>query len=173
MKSLRDEWDVALVCLNGHVVNDRSRGNPAGNTPHCAICGADTISACPGCRESIPGFFYEQGRPFEPAGGSSPPPAKLPQYCHSCGRPFPWTERAMSAARAVIRELASLDQYERDQLRRSIDHIIRETPQTPLALVRIRQALARLEGEMARQLREMLMAVASEPVRKQLFPDGG
>jgi hypothetical protein len=165
-------WDVALVCLNGHLLNDRSRGNPAGNALGCAICGAEAISACPGCRECIPGFYYAQGRPFEPAGSSSALLAKVPQYCQSCGRPFPWTERAMSAARAVIRELATLDQFERDQLRRSIDHIIRETPQTQVAILRIRQALARIGGETARQLREMLISVASEPIRKQLFPDG-
>jgi hypothetical protein len=164
-------WDAALVCLNGHLVNERSRGDPVDNAPRCSICGAETIAACPGCREFIPGFHYDAGAAFGPGPRPGRSLAKVPQYCQSCGRPFPWTERAMSAARAVIRELASLDQYERDQLRRSIDHIIRETPQTQVAILRIRQALARIGGETAAQLREILRCVASEAVRRQLFPD--
>ena len=163
-------WDVALICWNGHIINDRSRGNPGANTKRCPLCGAESIATCPGCREPIRGFRYLQrettGSP-DPAGGT--PLGPIPQYCDACGRPLPWTERAMSAARALIRELAALDAYERDLLRRSIDHIIRETPQTPLAIVRIRTALSRVEGETARALRELLLSVANEAVKQRLF----
>jgi hypothetical protein len=159
LSELHEVWDVALICTNGHLVNDRSRGMPSLNAACCSICGAQPISACTGCREPIPGYYYrESGRPLE----------RIPQYCHACGRPLPWTERSMSAARALIRELAALDPYERDQLRRSIDDIIRETPKTPLAIVRINQVLTRVGGEQARALREILISVASEPVKQRL-----
>jgi hypothetical protein len=152
-------WDVALICTNGHLVNDRSRGMPSLNAACCSICGAHAISSCTGCREPIPGYLYQEpGRPLK----------RIPQYCHACGRPLPWTERSMSAARALIRELAALDSYERDQLRRSIDDIIRETPKTPLAIVQINKVLARLGGEQAQALREILISVASEPVKQRL-----
>jgi hypothetical protein len=168
----QETWDVALVCLNGHLINDRSRGNPARNAKSCSHCGAETISACPGCREPIPGFYYEEGSEAELPGHTDGRPVRAtPQYCHSCGRPLPWTERAMSAARTVIREFASLDQYERDQLRRSIDDIIRETPQTPVAVLRINRALARIGGETANTLRAILVSVASDPVKQQLRSD--
>jgi len=159
LSELHEVWDVALICTNGHLVNDRSRGMPALNAACCSICGAHAISACSGCREPIPGYFYQDaGRPLE----------RIPQYCHACGRPMPWTERSMSGARALIRELASLDPYERDQLRRSIDDIIRETPKTPLAILRINRVLERLGGEQAQALREILISVASEPVKQRL-----
>ncbi len=74
----------------------------------------------------------------------------------------------MSAARSLIRELAGLDPYERDQLRRSIDDIIRETPRTPVAVMRIKAALERIGGEPARALRDLLISVASEPIKQQL-----
>ncbi len=159
LSELHEVWDVALICTNGHLLNDRSRGLPSLNAACCSICGAQAISACTGCREPIPGYFYrDPGRPLE----------RVPQYCHSCGRPLPWTERSMSAARALIRELAALDAYERDQLRRSIDDIIRETPKTPLAIVQINTVLARVGGAQAEALREILISVASEPVKKRL-----
>ena len=159
-------WDVALICQNGHLVNDRSRGNPAHNAPRCSICGAETIAACPGCREPIRGFYYQQ--PDHP-GSQGTPLGKVPQYCDACGRPFPWTERAMSAARVLIRELASLDPYERDLLRRSIEHIVRETPQTPMAILRIQTALSRLESKTATTLRELLLSVANDAVKPRLL----
>jgi len=162
-------WDVALACRNGHLINDRSRGDPSHNAPWCAICGSETISACPGCREPIAGFYYDKREPFEtsavPSGRSL---AQVPQYCHACGRPFPWTERVMSAARSLIRELAGLDPYERDQLRRSIDDIIRETPRTPMAVLRIQAALGRIGGDSATALRSLLISVANESVKRQL-----
>ena len=162
-------WDVALACRNGHLINDRSRGDPDRNVPWCSTCGSETISACPGCREPIPGFYYDKRESFvasEPPSGRAL--SQVPQYCHACGRPFPWTERAMSAARSLIRELAGLDPYERDQLRRSIDDIIRETPRTPVAVLRIQAALTRIGGDTARALRDLLISVASEAVKRQL-----
>ena len=165
-------WDVALVCLGGHLINDRVRGDPSRNHEQCPTCGSEAISTCPGCREPVPGFHYDQGN--DPA--SSHPRGRTlsapPRYCPACGRPFPWTERVMSAVRMVIREMAALDGYERDQLRRSIDHIIRQTPQTAQAVRQINDALSRIGGESAQALRELFMSIASAEVKAQLVGDG-
>lgn len=170
ISDLHEVWDVALICSNGHLINDRSRADPSRNATCCSICGAHGITTCPGCREPIPGYFYQSSDPLRP----SPLPSgraleRIPQYCHSCGRPLPWTERTMSAARALIRELAALDPFERDQLRRCIDDIIRETPRTPVAIVRINTVLARVGGEHADALREILVSVASDSVKQRLL----
>jgi len=168
----REAWDVALVCLGGHLLNDRVRGDPSRNQDQCPTCGSEAISACPGCREPVPGFHYAQGydraSPSFPGGRALAAP---PRYCPACGRPFPWTERAMSAARQVIREMAALDLHERDQLRRSIDHIIRQTPQTPQAVRRINDALSRIGGESAEGLRELFLSIASAEIKEQLVGD--
>lgn len=168
----RDAWDVALVCLGGHLVNDRVRGEPSRNLDECPACGSETISSCPGCREPVPGFHYDQG--YDSASPSFPRGRALaapPRYCPACGRPFPWTERVMSAVRLVIREMAALEVHERDQLRRSIDHIIRQTPQTPQAVRRINEALSRVGGESAETLRELFLSIASAEVKEQLVAD--
>jgi hypothetical protein len=77
----------------------------------------------------------------------------------------------MSAVRLVIREMAALEVHERDQLRRSIDHIIRQTPQTPQAVRRINEALSRVGGETAETLRELFLSIASAEVKEQLVAD--
>ena len=78
----------------------------------------------------------------------------------------------MSAVRMVIREMAALDLHERDQLRRSIDHIIRQTPQTPQAVRQINDALSRIGGESAQALRELFLSIASADVKAQLVDEG-
>ena len=170
LADVHEIWDVALICNNGHVVNDRARGNPSLNASFCSLCGAHTISSCPGCREPIPGYYYRLSRPSGLCTAPSGRPLeRVPQYCHACGRPLPWTERTMSGARALIREITSLEPYERDQLRRSIDDIVRETPKTPLAVARINTVLARVGGKHAEALREILVSIASDSVKQRLL----
>ena len=142
-----------LACRAGHVIEGRAFEPSGPSASSCPICGAETLSACLGCREPLH------------SGGVS-----LPRYCHCCGRPFPWTELVLSKVRSIIREIATLDQYERDQLRRSIDHIVHETPQTRLAVVRVNATLARLGGESAATLRSLLQEIASAGVRPLLQP---
>lgn len=157
------------VCLAGHLVPAPGPDAAMGAEPLCPQCSAGIIAACPGCREPILGV-PASARPGSGLSDLLPgtQPVLPPRYCHCCGRPFPWTERVVSAVRMAIRQLGALDAFERDQLRRSVDHIIHETPHTRLALVRIHAALARIGGETAEQLRELLMSVASEGVRQQL-----
>jgi hypothetical protein len=78
----------------------------------------------------------------------------------------------MSAVRLVIREMAALDLHERHQLRRSIDHIIRQTPQTGQAVRQINDTLSRIGGESAQTLRELFLSIASAEVRAQLVEEG-
>jgi len=157
-----------LVCRNGHVIADAGPYQ-ADTGQICHECAAPAIAACPGCREPI---LCVPSRPDQEPGSEVPstgvPISFAPRYCHCCGRPFPWTERVMSAVRTAIRELTALNPYERDQLRRSIDHIIRDTPQTRSAVLRINTVLARIEDKAAASLRELFESIASDGVKKQL-----
>ncbi len=154
---------MIMVCRSGHLFEGPE---PSGGDVPCPICGTETFTGCPGCREPL-------AIPAPPhLAATAVAASHLPGFCHCCGRPFPWTERVLSAVRAVIREVTALDAYERDQLRRSIDHIIHETPQTRLAILRINAMLARVGGETANSLRGLLVSVASPGVKQLLEPDG-
>jgi hypothetical protein len=68
----------------------------------------------------------------------------------------------------AFRELVDLDRYERDQLRRSLEHITHETPETRAAVERINAALARIGGETAHSLRALFLDIAVESVKPLL-----
>src|SRR6266699_2211008 len=104
--------DVALICLNGHTVNDSSRTSPQFNKKFCDRCGEPTTSECPACKAPIKGDYKAPG--FIVIGhGEMPPPA----YCEACGKGFPWTERKLAAAREVIDELHELSKEEQEKLK--------------------------------------------------------
>src|SRR6266568_5517959 len=79
-------YDVAQICLNGHVINDRARTSPEFNSQHCKHCGTETITACTNCKALIRGEFHSpvivivSGRQIA-----------APTYCHQCGAAYPWT----------------------------------------------------------------------------------
>jgi REase_DpnII-MboI/Uncharacterized protein conserved in bacteria (DUF2321) len=75
--------DTMQVCLNGHVVTDRLRGDPESGRFHCDRCGALTLNCCPTCGTELPGAGDVLD--LVPIGAW---PA--PRYCPKCGVAFPW-----------------------------------------------------------------------------------
>ena len=164
--TMTSQSDTVCVSLNGHLVPEPVPGDTPESPRDCPRCGGPTILSCPGCREPILGV---PSRPQQDPGQEGFTP---PRYCHCCGRPFPWTERVVSAVRMAIRQVGALDHYERDQLRRCVDHLIHETPQTRLAVLRVNAALSRIGGDAATALRELFVSIASENVKQQLLQSG-
>jgi hypothetical protein len=82
----RSPWrDTMQVCLNGHVINAGSRKYPQYNKDFCDECGAKTITNCPNCNAPIPGDMQDTGVAVIGGLGET-----APDYCQSCGTPFPW-----------------------------------------------------------------------------------
>ncbi len=90
----------------------------------------------------------------------------LPIFCHDCGKPYPWTEAKLKAAREYSDELENLSPEERDLLKKSIDDIVRETPQTPVAATRFKKIVAKVGKVAAQQLRKLVVDIASETAKK-------
>lgn len=99
---MREGFDIAQVCPNGHVINSMSVSHPNSNQDHCEHCGERTIAACAGCSSPIRGYYHSPGVIgfFEYA---------PPGYCHKCGSAFPWTERRLKAAQDVAIEVGGLE----------------------------------------------------------------
>jgi hypothetical protein len=95
----RSPWrDTMQVCLNGHVINAGSQEYPQYNKDFCDECGAKTITNCPKCNAPIPGDMQDTGVAvigFKEA---------APDYCQSCGTPFPWTERKTKMEESTQKE---------------------------------------------------------------------
>jgi hypothetical protein len=78
-------YTSAAVCRRGHVATDDLNRRAHGEwLQHCATCGAEILSWCPGCGTRI------KGRHIAPAVGSTYVP---PEFCDFCGAPFPWVGR--------------------------------------------------------------------------------
>ena len=58
---MRDDWyDVAQICLNGHVINESVKEYPKFNKKYCDKCGASTITNCPNCHAEIQGEYHKE-----------------------------------------------------------------------------------------------------------------
>ena len=94
----------------------------------------------------------------------------VPAYCHGCGKPYPWTDASIRAAKELADELSELTIDEREQLKKSVDDIVADTPQTVLAATRFKR-LAEKAGKGALDtFKSVLIAVLSEEAKKILFP---
>src|SRR6185437_11226545 len=102
-------YDRALICRNGHVVNSMARDYPSSNSPYCASCGEPTISKCPNCNTDIRGYYHVPGViGFDHY--------NAPAFCHQCGKLFPWTQAALSAAKELINTFDTISGEEKVSL---------------------------------------------------------
>jgi hypothetical protein len=165
-RDFRDDqpyYEVAQVCLNGHVITDTYNSSLELRKNFCPKCGAQTIHECPHCGENIQGDYIVPG--VVVAGRSR----RAPAYCHNCGQAFPWTEARLEAARQLTLETEELGE-EKESLAGSLPDLVSDTPRTPVAAKRWERALRKIGGHTADVFKEIFVEVASETAKKILFP---
>jgi len=163
MRKRKSWYDIAQICVNGHVITRILKIAPEVSKKFCDKCGARTITACERCDADIRGV-YHMGVAI---GGPSPP---APSFCHNCGAPYPWTESALEATRGLAQEVEGLTEEERSILEQSLDDIVADTPRTTLAAIRWKKILSKLGPEATGMFREILIGVVSETAKKLLWP---
>jgi hypothetical protein len=159
------EYDVAQICLNGHLINHSMRRLPQFNKKFCDKCGAPTISNCPICSAEIQGQ-YHPGYVEASIGRYRSPPA----FCPNCGGPYPWTEAKIQAAHELAQELEGISDDEKTILTQSIDDIVKDTPQTTLAATRFKRLVSKMGKPVADAFRDILVDIVSETAKKMLWP---
>lgn len=177
MTRIPAHYDVAQVCLNGHMINDTYQSRPEFSKRFCPLCGAKTITACPACEEPIQGAVQSQ---FSMRGSrylNRPPTlqtmtsrASVPIYCHNCGKRFPWTAERIAAAQALAEELDELSAAEKLLLQSSIDDLVSDTPKTTVAVARFKKLMSKTGRQAAEGFKSVLIDVVTEVVKKQLWP---
>jgi hypothetical protein len=153
-------FDTAIICLNGHVMNPRSETLSRNNFKFCKKCGEPGISTCPQCSGKIHGM-KALGRGWAPFLGPA-------AYCHECGKPYPWTERALAAARELI-ELSTLSHEEKSDYNAAIADLTKDTPKTQVALVKFKTLSIKAGTEIAKGVRDITVNIASEVIKKALI----
>src|SRR6266568_8230267 len=119
-------YDVAQICLSGHIINWWAETEPEKSSKFCPKCGTETTTTCPGCHASIRGIYRAYGY-------SVPPGPRPPAYCNSCGKPYPWTERSLKAAKDLIDLENSFTAQEKSDFSHALDDITRQTPEAQVA----------------------------------------
>ena len=164
-----NRYDIAQICNNGHIITSRFASRPESRKKFCDKCGAATITNCQNCNSPIRGY----SRPIiDDSGGlvmgfslSAPP-----SFCPDCGKPFPWTEAKLKSAQELSDELDNLSPEERDMLKKSLDDIVRETPQTTVAATRFKKLVAKAGKVAAEGFKDILLDIVSETAKKIIWP---
>ena len=94
----------------------------------------------------------------------------LPIFCPDCGRPYPWTEAKLKAAQELSDELDNLSPEERSLLKKSLDDIVRDTPQAPVAVTRFKRLVTKAGKPAADAFRDILVDILSEAIKKSIWP---
>ena len=157
-------YDVAQVCLSGHLINDRAKSSPQHNQAFCGKCGKATIMACPKCNAPLRGYYHV---PRVVALGASDFTAG---FCLACGAPYPWTAEKLEAARAYADEADGLSPEEKETLKMSFDDLIVDSPKTQLAAIRFKKLLPKVGQQIGGALRDLLIDIVSEAAKKALWP---
>lgn len=157
------EYDVAQVCLNGHVITERAKYSPEHLTKFCDRCGEATTMICAECSTSIRGEYLS--RTLVVGGGEPTPPA----FCHNCGKPYPWTQAGIRAAQELTAELMELTPEERDQLAKTLPDLIRDTPRTGLAAARFKRLVTKAGPVAVAAFGKILANFAAEGAKTIMF----
>ena len=156
-------YDTAQICTNGHVITSSLITMPEVGQKFCKKCGAPTITKCQICNAPIKGSYNQEGRLLLPD-------YELPSFCPDCGKPYPWTEAKLKAAKELFDELDNLSPEERELLKNSLDDIVQDTPQTTVAATRFKKLIAKVGKPAAGALRDILVDIASEAAKKVIWP---
>jgi hypothetical protein len=94
----------------------------------------------------------------------------LPIFCPDCGKPYPWTEAKLKAALELSDELNNLSTEERNMLKKSLDDIVRDTPETTVAATRFKRLVTKAGKAAADGFKDILVDIASETAKKLIWP---
>ena len=114
--------------------------------PFCTKCGKPTIDACRECNAKI-----SKGA--------------RPSYCGQCGKPFPWTDAALTAANALAAESEELSDLDKANLRASLPSLTVDTPDTQLAILRFKKIAGKAGPVIGKGIWEIVKQVAPALVK--------
>ena len=164
-----NRYDIAQICNNGHIITSRFASRPESRKKFCDKCGAATITNCQNCNSPIRGY----SRPIIDDSGGLVMGSSLsapPIFCPDCGEPYPWTEAKLRSAHELADLLEDLSPEEREILKRSLDDIVLDTPQTSVAATRFKKIIAKTGPVVADGFKKILVDVLSETAKKIIWP---
>ncbi|MHB0913739.1 MAG: DUF2321 domain-containing protein [Armatimonadota bacterium] len=159
----REGFDTAQVCLNGHMINAWTIRRPKYSQKYCDICGALAITECPNCDTPIRGLAFSTT--LLGAGHSQIPS----NFCHECGKAYPWMQGKLDAASELADTLDALTPDEKRQLKQDFDDLVAETPRTAVAALKFKALMAKAGKGAAECFKDILTSVLAETAKKMIL----
>jgi hypothetical protein len=160
---IEPRYDTAQICASGHLVNTSAEEFPEQSKSFCPKCGAKTLIKCEHCNAPIHGQYHNANVGYRVMDEDD-----VNVYCHSCGKPYPWTMERLQAARALAEELDNLTDAEKVDVGATFQDLLVDTPRTKVALVRFKKLIAKAKGEAKGLLLDLMAKIAVESVRANL-----
>jgi len=120
----------------------------------CPKCGMANINGCPHCKATIESDLES--------------PSERPSYCVSCGKPFPWTETALTIAQEFTDELEELSTEDKTTLKGTFNDLIVYNPGTEVAVTRFKSIVKKAGSDAREVLTKIFVDLASETIAKLL-----
>ncbi|OHD95003.1 MAG: hypothetical protein A2019_03700 [Sulfurimonas sp. GWF2_37_8] len=156
-------YDVAQVCLNGHVINDNYKSSPEFNQDFCDQCGEKTITECLSCHEPIRGDYHVEGI-FGGTPGYTPP-----SYCYKCGNAFSWIQMALDSAKELLDIDEAINDADKETLMDSMKEISKNTPKTELNAIKIKKIAKKLGTDTYDAFIKIAVDIGTEIAKKSLL----
>lgn len=154
-------YDVAQICMNGHVINESCKEYPQHNQNFCDKCGEKTITKCEGCGADIRGNYNEPGvLVFAPM--------ITPKYCYNCGKMYPWTKSKLQALNEVIDLVDELEDDDKNELKEASELISTDTPRTQVGVLKIKKYTDKISGAIGEKVQDLIVDIASETAIKSM-----
>lgn len=102
----------AQICRQGDV--QHCDGMPFESDSHCTKCGSSCIHECQHCKEPIRGAtaYADTSRYVRP------------DFCHGCGRPYPWMQDKLQTARRLLDKDDKLTYEDREELWGDLQYVM-------------------------------------------------
>jgi hypothetical protein len=157
-------FDIAEICLNGHVSNSTVKQYPHLCKSFCEECGAKTIQQCSSCSahirgETVGNDWYSGYEWYIP-----------PRHCIFCGEAFPWIKDKIEALKELALELDDLNEDEKKLLSVSIEDLAKDTAKTEVFAIRFKKVFVKTKSEVKAIMAQILPDILSEAAKRILFP---
>lgn len=156
-------YNVAQICMNGHIINENYKENPQHNQNFCDKCGEKTITKCENCgadirgRYKVPGIIDLRAQQEE-----------APKYCYNCGKMYPWTKSKLQALNEIIDLADELEEAEKSELKEASELISTDTPRTQVSVLKIKKYTSKIGGVVGEKLQDLIVDIASETAIKSM-----
>jgi hypothetical protein len=156
-------YDVAQICLNGHVINSMAATSRSHNKNFCDECGAATITECKHCQSRIKGKYHLPGVVslcFD---------FNAPKFCDNCGNMNPWTETQLQVTKELIELAEQLNESEKNELAVNIEELVKESPKVPIAQIKVKKLLSKVDNNISQSIHDALSEIISETIQQNIW----